>query len=99
MNGLTECGWLHGAGVIMPAPMTPAMRQAFASAWKKACSLDNTVFLVPAGRRYKVGAIQFVGPCKDNRIIIQVIIGVRCCFSSVQFKDALSSADGLDPCD
>jgi hypothetical protein len=46
--------------------------QAFASAWKTACSLDNAVFLVPAGRRYKVGAIQFVGPCKDRRMIIQV---------------------------
>lgn len=46
--------------------------QAFASAWKTACSLDNAVFLVPAGRRYKVGAIQFVGPCKDRRMIIQI---------------------------
>ncbi|KAF8677134.1 hypothetical protein HU200_046601 [Digitaria exilis] len=45
--------------------------EAFANAWKTACSLDNAVFLVPAGRRYKVGAITFMGPCKD-RLIIQI---------------------------
>ncbi|KAJ1277715.1 hypothetical protein BS78_04G025000 [Paspalum vaginatum] len=45
--------------------------EAFSDAWKKACSLDNAVFLVPAGRRYKVGAIQFVGPCKE-RMTIQI---------------------------
>ncbi|WVZ78017.1 hypothetical protein U9M48_025797 [Paspalum notatum var. saurae] len=45
--------------------------EAFSDAWKSACSLDNAVFLVPAGRRYKVGAIQFVGPCKE-RMIIQI---------------------------
>jgi hypothetical protein len=46
--------------------------QAFRNAWKAACSLDNAVFLVPAGRRYKVGAITFMGPCK-NKMIIQVM--------------------------
>jgi hypothetical protein len=59
--------------MVATASLVVIVHQAFASAWKKACSLDNAVFLVPAGRRYKVGAIQFVGPCKDNRMIIQVI--------------------------
>ncbi|PUZ73921.1 hypothetical protein GQ55_1G024200 [Panicum hallii var. hallii] len=45
--------------------------EAFCNAWKAACSLDNAVFLVPAGRRYKVGAITFMGPCK-NKMIIQI---------------------------
>ena len=77
MNGLTECGWLVPAAppaMAATASLVAITHQAFASAWKKACSLDNAVFLVPAGRRYKVGAIQFVGPCKDNRMIIQVIV-------------------------
>ncbi|RLN09954.1 putative polygalacturonase [Panicum miliaceum] len=43
--------------------------EAFCNAWKTACSLDNAVFLVPAGRRYKVGAITFMGPCKAKMII------------------------------
>jgi hypothetical protein len=30
------------------------------------------VFLVPAGRRYKVGAATFMGPCKP-KLTIQVI--------------------------
>ncbi|XP_052144045.1 probable polygalacturonase At1g80170 [Oryza glaberrima] len=45
--------------------------EAFLNAWKKACSLNNAVFLVPGGRRYKVGAARFIGPCK-NRMIIQI---------------------------
>ncbi|XP_062224174.1 probable polygalacturonase At1g80170 [Phragmites australis] len=45
--------------------------EAFLSAWKMACSLDNAVFLVPGGRRYKVGASKFMGPCKE-RMIIQI---------------------------
>ncbi|CAO2044430.1 unnamed protein product [Urochloa humidicola] len=45
--------------------------EAFASAWKTACSLESAVFLVPAGRRYKVGASTFMGPCK-NKMIIQI---------------------------
>ncbi|CAL5060502.1 unnamed protein product [Urochloa decumbens] len=45
--------------------------EAFASAWKTACSLESAVFLVPAGRRYKVGAITFTGPCK-NKMTIQI---------------------------
>uniref|UniRef100_A0A0D9VBS5 endo-polygalacturonase n=1 Tax=Leersia perrieri TaxID=77586 RepID=A0A0D9VBS5_9ORYZ len=45
--------------------------EAFLDAWKKACSLNNAVFLVPGGRRYKVGAARFIGPCK-NRMIIQI---------------------------
>ncbi|GJM90112.1 hypothetical protein PR202_ga06361 [Eleusine coracana subsp. coracana] len=45
--------------------------QAFLNAWNKACSLDNAVFLVPAGRRYKVGAAKFMGPCK-HRMMIQI---------------------------
>lgn len=43
--------------------------EAFLDAWKKACSLNNAVFLVPGGRRYKVGASKFIGPCKDKMII------------------------------
>ena len=74
--------WLVHAGADDSGPPATAAtaslvaitHQAFASAWTKACSLDNAVFLVPASRRYKVGAIQFVGPCKDNRMIIQVIV-------------------------
>ncbi|KAG8076668.1 hypothetical protein GUJ93_ZPchr0006g45385 [Zizania palustris] len=45
--------------------------EAFLDAWKKACSLNDAVFLVPGGRRYKVGAIKFMGPCK-NRMVIQI---------------------------
>ncbi|TVU33543.1 hypothetical protein EJB05_25367 [Eragrostis curvula] len=45
--------------------------QAFQNAWKQACSLDNAVFLVPAGRRYKVGPSKFLGPCK-KKMMIQV---------------------------
>ncbi|CAN6271314.1 unnamed protein product [Urochloa humidicola] len=45
--------------------------EAFANAWKTACSLESAVFLVPAGRRYKVGASTFMGPCK-NKMIIQI---------------------------
>ncbi|TKW38204.1 hypothetical protein SEVIR_1G098500v4 [Setaria viridis] len=43
--------------------------EAFSNAWKTACSLENAVFLVPAGRRYKVGASTFMGPCKPKMII------------------------------
>ncbi|OQU84294.1 hypothetical protein SORBI_3004G028700 [Sorghum bicolor] len=71
MNELTECGAPIDAGNGGDCFVSHAY-QAFASAWKTACSLDNPVFLVPAGRRYKVGAIQFLGPCKDNRMIIQI---------------------------
>ncbi|XP_040376731.1 peptide chain release factor 2 isoform X2 [Oryza brachyantha] len=45
--------------------------EAFLNAWKKACSLNNAVFLVPGGRRYKVGAARFMGPCK-SRLIVQI---------------------------
>ncbi|CAL4890222.1 unnamed protein product [Urochloa decumbens] len=45
--------------------------EAFANAWKTACSLESAVFLVPAGRRYKVGASTFTGPCK-NKMTIQI---------------------------
>uniref|UniRef100_A0A0E0JV42 RING-type domain-containing protein n=1 Tax=Oryza punctata TaxID=4537 RepID=A0A0E0JV42_ORYPU len=45
--------------------------KAFLNAWKKACSLNNAVFLVPGGRRYMVGAAKFIGPCK-KRMIIQI---------------------------
>jgi hypothetical protein len=81
MNELTECGAPIDAGNGGDCFVSHAY-QAFASAWKTACSLDNPVFLVPAGRRYKVGAIQFLGPCKDNRMIIQVIS-----VALLQFKD------------
>ncbi|KAG0452257.1 hypothetical protein HPP92_026036 [Vanilla planifolia] len=43
--------------------------QAFVSAWKKACSLNDAVFLVPEQRRYKVNATRFKGPCQDKLII------------------------------
>ncbi|CAN6237021.1 unnamed protein product [Urochloa humidicola] len=45
--------------------------EAFSNAWKMACSLESAVFLVPSGRRYKVGASTFMGPCK-NKMIIQI---------------------------
>uniref|UniRef100_A0A0A9CYN3 endo-polygalacturonase n=1 Tax=Arundo donax TaxID=35708 RepID=A0A0A9CYN3_ARUDO len=45
--------------------------QAFSDAWKTACALDNAVFLVPGGRRYKVGASKFTGPCK-RKMNIQI---------------------------
>jgi hypothetical protein len=88
VDRLPQCGWLmpmtpatqrnyamygHGGDCLTGSHRQSSLDyQAFASAWKTACSLDNAVFLVPAGRRYKVGAIQFVGPCKDRRMIIQV---------------------------
>jgi galacturan 1,4-alpha-galacturonidase len=43
--------------------------QAFLDAWDKACSLEDAVFLVPAGRRYRVGASRFMGPCKSNMMV------------------------------
>ncbi|KAL6629217.1 hypothetical protein ACP70R_028982 [Stipagrostis hirtigluma subsp. patula] len=43
--------------------------EAFAKAWEKACSLDHAVFLVPGGRRYKIGVSKFLGPCKEKMII------------------------------
>ncbi|OEL20842.1 putative polygalacturonase [Dichanthelium oligosanthes] len=43
--------------------------EAFSNAWKTACSLENAVFLVPTGRRYKVGASTFMGPCKEKMVI------------------------------
>ncbi|WOL04248.1 hypothetical protein Cni_G12969 [Canna indica] len=45
--------------------------QAFQSAWQKACSTRNAVFLVPGGRRYKVNATMFRGPCQRS-LIVQV---------------------------
>ncbi|PKA55172.1 putative polygalacturonase [Apostasia shenzhenica] len=45
--------------------------KAFLSAWEKACSLDNAVFLVPEQRRYKVNATRFRGPCQ-KKLIIQI---------------------------
>ncbi|KAK8960749.1 putative polygalacturonase [Platanthera guangdongensis] len=44
---------------------------AFVSAWEKACSLKNAVFLVPEQGVYKVNATKFKGPCQD-RLIIQI---------------------------
>ncbi|KAJ0962493.1 hypothetical protein J5N97_027615 [Dioscorea zingiberensis] len=43
--------------------------QAFLSAWDKACSLKNAVFLVPEQRRYLVNATRFRGPCESNLIV------------------------------
>ncbi|CAA6661214.1 unnamed protein product [Spirodela intermedia] len=43
--------------------------QAFLSAWNRSCSLNNSVFLVPAGKSYLVRAVRFRGPCTDDLII------------------------------
>ncbi|KAL3845672.1 hypothetical protein ACJIZ3_003075 [Penstemon smallii] len=43
--------------------------QAFVSAWKQACSVPKSVFMVPGGRRYLVNATRFRGPCADNLVI------------------------------
>ncbi|EPS64926.1 hypothetical protein M569_09852, partial [Genlisea aurea] len=45
--------------------------QAFVGAWRRACSTPKTVFLVPKGGRYLVGATRFIGPCADS-IVIQI---------------------------
>ncbi|KAI0510315.1 hypothetical protein KFK09_010916 [Dendrobium nobile] len=45
--------------------------QAFVSAWEKACSLNNAVFLIPEQRIYKVNATKFRGPCQ-GKLIIQI---------------------------
>lgn len=44
--------------------------EAFAKAWEKACSLKDAVFVVTANRRYKVGPIRFMGPCKERLVIL-----------------------------
>ncbi|KAL6888558.1 hypothetical protein ACP4OV_009584 [Aristida adscensionis] len=38
--------------------------EAFSKAWEKACSMENAVFLVPRGRRYRIGVTKFLGPCQ-----------------------------------
>ncbi|KAG8378496.1 hypothetical protein BUALT_Bualt08G0143200 [Buddleja alternifolia] len=45
--------------------------KAFVQAWKQACSMNNSVFLVPQGRRYLVNATRFRGPCAD-KLVIQI---------------------------
>lgn len=44
--------------------------EAFRNAWKKACSLSNAVLVVPANRRYKVGTMRFMGPCKEKLVVL-----------------------------
>ncbi|GMH01594.1 hypothetical protein Nepgr_003433 [Nepenthes gracilis] len=45
--------------------------QAFISAWNQACSAPKSVFLVPQGRRYRVNATRFKGPCA-KKLIVQI---------------------------
>lgn len=44
--------------------------EAFAKAWEKACSLKDAVFVVTAGKRYKVGPTRFMGPCKERLVVL-----------------------------
>ena len=50
--------------------MLSLLCQAFKKAWEKACSLKDAVFVVTAGRRYKVGPIRFMGPCKERLVVL-----------------------------
>lgn len=43
--------------------------QAFMNAWQMACSLSNSVFLVPEGYVYLVKPITFTGPCNCSMIV------------------------------
>uniref|UniRef100_A0ACD5V9L1 Uncharacterized protein n=1 Tax=Avena sativa TaxID=4498 RepID=A0ACD5V9L1_AVESA len=44
--------------------------EAFAKAWEQACSVKDAVFVVTAGKRYKVGPIRFMGPCKEKLVVL-----------------------------
>ncbi|GLJ10330.1 hypothetical protein SUGI_0126300 [Cryptomeria japonica] len=46
--------------------------QAFVSAWKTACSIPNSVFLVPEEKSYLVKPYKFRGPCQDGGIVIHI---------------------------
>ncbi|KAI3970493.1 hypothetical protein MKX01_024140 [Papaver californicum] len=45
--------------------------QAFLTAWNRACTTHQSVFLVPKGRSYLLRPARFVGPCVD-KLIIQI---------------------------
>lgn len=55
--------------------------QAFVDAWKKACSKQGSVFLVPERQRYLVNATKFEGPCA-GKLVIQVKYSILCRYVS-----------------
>ncbi|XP_030495757.2 polygalacturonase [Cannabis sativa] len=47
-------------------------RKAFKKTWKKACSSEGGVFLVPNNRTYHLRPMNFTGPCKSSQLTLKI---------------------------
>ncbi|KAF4347115.1 hypothetical protein G4B88_025158 [Cannabis sativa] len=49
-------------------------RKAFKKTWKKACSSEGGVFLVPNNRTYHLRPMNFTGPCKSSQVQLKPLM-------------------------